>query len=155
MTKRNRDRQGQGAGRSVEPDWSAEPTLAEMEAEALERSTSLEKVDPDAFGAMETATELPRLQVGLPLEDSASTIGGDGGRTDESKSVGQTCRCACGGEEFVLEAYLAVVKGRPQPEPLELESITCPQCGREYEAIWLEGGRIARGDFRGQSDPEE
>jgi len=64
-------------------------------------------------------------------------------------------RCACGSEEFLLEAYLHVVGGVPRPEPVEVETLTCPACSREYEAIQGEGGRILRGDFLGWADLDE
>lgn len=60
--------------------------------------------------------------------------------------------CACGSEEFLLEAYMAVVGGTIQPEPVEVEQLTCPQCGREYEAIQTAGGRIIRGEFLGYTE---
>jgi len=63
-------------------------------------------------------------------------------------------RCACGSEEFILEAYLHVIDGRPKPEPVEVEALTCPKCGREYEGILGEGGRILRGDFLGFLEDE-
>jgi hypothetical protein len=59
-------------------------------------------------------------------------------------------RCICGSDEFLLEAYLQVVDGKPVPQPVEVETLTCPQCGREFEAIATEDGRILRGDFLGQ-----
>jgi hypothetical protein len=150
MTKR-KHRQGSGPSRDT-TDWTAERTLADAERDAAERSVALERVDPDAWAADDTAHEIPRL--GLPLEDHSPTVHGDPDRTDETGAA-PDARCACGGEEFVLEAYLAVIRGRPQPEPLEVESLTCPQCGREYEAVWLEGGRVARGALTGQTDLEE
>ena len=64
-------------------------------------------------------------------------------------------RCACGSEEFLLEAYLHVVGGVPRPEPVEVETLTCPECSREFEAIQGEGGRILRGDFLGYADLDE
>jgi len=57
--------------------------------------------------------------------------------------------CPCGSHEFVLEAFLHVVDGKVKPEPIDVESLTCPQCGREFEAIEAEGGGILRGEFRG------
>ncbi|HCF58741.1 MAG TPA: hypothetical protein DFS52_12210 [Myxococcales bacterium] len=59
-------------------------------------------------------------------------------------------RCICGADEFLLEAYLQVVAGKPVPQPVEVETLTCPQCGREFEAIATEDGRVLRGDFLGQ-----
>jgi hypothetical protein len=64
-------------------------------------------------------------------------------------------RCACGSDEFLLEAYLHVVGGRPRPEFVEVETLTCPACSREYEAIVGEGGRILKGDFVGYADEDE
>jgi len=64
------------------------------------------------------------------------------------ESVGDTS-CACGSNEFLLEAYLQVVDGRPVPKPVEVETLTCPQCGREFEAVEAEDGRILRGEFLG------
>ena len=58
-------------------------------------------------------------------------------------------RCLCGGDTFVLEAYLEVQGGRLSAEPVEVETLTCPDCGREYEPIMLSGGRVARGQFIG------
>jgi DNA-directed RNA polymerase subunit RPC12/RpoP len=63
--------------------------------------------------------------------------------------------CPCGSKEFVLEAFLHIVNGVAKPEPLDLESLTCPQCGREFEAIQAEGGRYLRGDFIGYVDVDE
>jgi hypothetical protein len=64
-------------------------------------------------------------------------------------------RCACGSDEFLLEAYLHVVGGRPRPDFVEVETLTCPACSREYEAIVGEGGRILRGDFVGYAEEDE
>ena len=63
--------------------------------------------------------------------------------------------CPCGSKDFLLEAFLHVVNGQPKPEPVEVESLTCPECGREFEAVQLEGGRIARGEFRGWTDVDD
>src|SRR5438105_274223 len=52
-------------------------------------------------------------------------------------------RCACGSRSFVLEAYLEVVDGKIAVEPVEVETLTCPDCGREYEPVLLGDGRIA------------
>jgi hypothetical protein len=75
------------------------------------------------------------------------------GPTGPQSSAAVT-RCACGSSEFLLEAYLHVVDGVPRPEPVEVESLTCPECGREYEAIMGESGRILRGDFIGYVEEE-
>ena len=72
---------------------------------------------------------------------------------EQSAPAGGT-RCACGSERFVLEAYLEVKAGVPGPEPIEVEALTCPECGREYEPI-LAGGRVLRGEFRGFFEDEE
>ncbi len=73
---------------------------------------------------------------------------------DGEQATGGQAVCACGSEEFLLEAYMAVVAGAIQPKPVEVEQLTCPQCGREYEAIEGEGGRILRGEFLGYADLE-
>jgi hypothetical protein len=142
MAKRKRDREG---GRDT-TDWSTERTLADAEADVS--SASLPAVDPAEWSDEETIQGIG-LVGSLPLVDKADTQLGNTLADAREKALP---RCACGGEEFVLEAYLAVIRGRPQPEPLELEALTCPQCGREYEAIWLEDGRVTRGEFRGQGD---
>ena len=63
--------------------------------------------------------------------------------------------CICGHRELLLQAFLRVVDGVMHPEPLEVETLTCPECEREFEAIQGEGGRILRGDFLSQSDGDE
>jgi hypothetical protein len=63
-------------------------------------------------------------------------------------------RCVCGGDEFLLEAYLHVVAGRARPEPVEVDRLTCPQCNREFEAITTEDGRFLRGEFLGYADAD-
>lgn len=63
--------------------------------------------------------------------------------------------CPCGGTEFLLEAYLHVSNGLAKPEPLEVEALTCPNCGREFDAVMLEDGRFSRGDFRGWTDVDD
>jgi hypothetical protein len=82
-------------------------------------------------------------------------IGFEGERTladaeqDEREAgQGSGTRCACGSERFVLEAYLEVEAGTLHSEPIEVEALTCPSCGREYEPIFA-GGRVLRGEFRG------
>lgn len=57
--------------------------------------------------------------------------------------------CACGSDSFVLEAYHEVRGGKLAPEPVEVEALTCPHCGREYEAVLLGEGRVQRGAFLG------
>ncbi|HEY3448002.1 MAG TPA: hypothetical protein VGK67_16720 [Myxococcales bacterium] len=64
-------------------------------------------------------------------------------------------RCTCGSSEFLLEAYLQVVDGRPRSELVEVESLTCPQCGKEYEAVQMEDGRVLRGEFLGHVDLDD
>lgn len=61
-------------------------------------------------------------------------------------------RCMCGSETLVLQAFSEVVAGTLATKPIELESLTCPECGREYEPVELEDGRIGRGDYLGQVD---
>lgn len=63
--------------------------------------------------------------------------------------------CPCGSKEFLLEAFLQVIDGRPVPQPVEVETLTCPQCGREYEAVEAEDGRILRGEFLGNVEIED
>ncbi len=115
-------------------DWSTERTLADVEAGRPRRSRRRD---------WRTCSRplLERGERNLPSVEAASE--------------GVSARCICGSEELLLEAYLAVIGGRPQPEPVELESLTCPQCGREYEAIWLQDGRVARGEYRGQTELDE
>jgi len=72
---------------------------------------------------------------------------------EQSAPAGGT-RCACGSERFVLEAYLEVNAGVPSPEPIEVEALTCPECGREYEPIFA-NGRVLRGEFRGFFDDDD
>ena len=64
-------------------------------------------------------------------------------------------KCQCGSSEFLLEAYLHVVDGRPRPDPVEVETLSCPQCGREYEAVQTEDGRVLRGEFLGNVELED
>ncbi len=146
MAKRRRDR---GGSHDV-TDWSTERTLADAEADAAaaaeeerlaaeSRMVGVQSISPAAERALPT----------LPSTGWGDAIGGSASRAESSAT------CACGSEEFLLEAYLAVVRGVPQREPVELELLTCPQCGREYEAIWLEDGRVARGEYRGQTDIED
>jgi hypothetical protein len=63
--------------------------------------------------------------------------------------------CICGSTHFVLEAYLEVEGGMLSMEPVEVESLTCPECGREYEPVMMGPGRVARGEFRGFFEDEE
>lgn len=66
-----------------------------------------------------------------------------------------TDRCICGSTEYLLEAYLHVVDGKIDPKPVEVETLTCPECGREYEALLAENGGILRGDYVGQTDLDD
>ncbi len=136
MGKKRRDR----APGNQETDWSTERTLADAEADALaaREEARLSSANELEIAGSPLARNLPSPSVEIAGAQSAPGA-----------------KCACGSEEFLLEAYLAVIGGRPQPEPVELESLTCPSCGREYEAIWLEGGRVARGEYRGQTDIDE
>lgn len=63
--------------------------------------------------------------------------------------------CICGHTEFVLEAFMHVVGGKLEPVPVEVEGLTCPECGREYEAVLADPGRVLRGDFRGWADLDD
>ena len=74
---------------------------------------------------------------------------------EQDAREGQGERCACGSGRFVLEAYLEVDGGRLVPEPVEVEALTCPECGREYEPVLLGGGRIQRGEFLGYFEQDE
>ncbi len=60
--------------------------------------------------------------------------------------------CPCGNETFVLEAYMEVTRGRLLPTPVETQSLTCPECAREFEAIITADGRVLRGNFLGYAD---
>ncbi|TMA24835.1 MAG: hypothetical protein E6J88_10535 [Deltaproteobacteria bacterium] len=62
---------------------------------------------------------------------------------DAREQPGSETRCICGSQRFVLEAYL------------EVEALTCPECGREYEPILTGNGRVLRGEFRGYFDDDE
>jgi Zn finger protein HypA/HybF involved in hydrogenase expression len=73
---------------------------------------------------------------------------------DALEQPGSSTRCACGSERFVLEAYLEVEGGMPNPEPIEVEALTCPECGREYEPILTGNGSILRGEVRGYFDED-
>jgi hypothetical protein len=79
----------------------------------------------------------------------------DGERTmAEAEQDTAGTRCACGSTSFVLEAYLEVVDGRINLEPVEVEALTCPECGREYEPVLLGDGKVVRGDFIGFFEDE-
>lgn len=85
-------------------------------------------------------------------EDAAELAATQAPEIDEAPGGAAVVTCACGGNEFLLQAYLHVVNGQPQQEMIEVEGLTCPQCGREYEAIPVAGGRVLRGDFVGYTD---
>lgn len=68
---------------------------------------------------------------------------------EEATHPPSVSRCSCGSQRFVLEAYLEIDSGVVNREPVEMEALTCPECGREYEPILAEDGRILRGEFRG------
>ncbi|MBI5547586.1 MAG: hypothetical protein HY901_27195 [Deltaproteobacteria bacterium] len=76
---------------------------------------------------------------------------GEGGGPD----AGTEACCTCGSNEFLLEAYLHVVDGRPRQELVEVETLSCPHCGKEYEAVQMEDGRILRGEFQGHVELED
>jgi len=81
---------------------------------------------------------------------------GDGERTlADAEQDTESTRCACGSERFVLEAYLEVEGGMLAPEPVEVEALTCPECGREYEPVLLGSGRVTRGEFRGYFEDDD
>jgi len=150
MGKRRRDR----GGAQDSTDWSTERTLADAEADAaaaLEEERIAEELRLSGVPMVGTPLNSPGERT-LP---SVASVSGWGETEPGAASGESSATCACGSEEFLLEAYLAVVRGRPQREPVELELLTCPQCGREYEAIWLQDGRIARGEYRGQTELDE
>lgn len=64
-------------------------------------------------------------------------------------------RCLCGNRELLLQAYYAVTDGRIAADPLEVEGLTCPECGREFEAVMLEDGRVVRGELQGFADLDD
>ena len=86
----------------------------------------------------------------LPEVDLAGAGEGEG-----PASTSADARCTCGSNEFLLEAYLRVVDGRPSTELVEVESLTCPQCGKEYEAVQMEDGRVLRGEFLGNVELDD
>jgi hypothetical protein len=100
----------------------------------------------DRSGASSTDWENERTLAAA--EEDAASDSRHGGTAVEGA-------CACGHRELLLQAYLRVVDGKPDPEPLEVETLTCPECGREFEAIQLEGGRVVCGDFLGYADLDE
>lgn len=68
---------------------------------------------------------------------------------EETQQGGSDTRCVCGSTRFVLEAFLEIEDGKPNPEPVEVEALTCPECNREFEPVLAENGRVLRGDFIG------
>ncbi|MGC4117840.1 MAG: hypothetical protein QM765_25455 [Myxococcales bacterium] len=88
-------------------------------------------------------------------DQAVGLSGGDGTTGEDAPTAAADERCTCGSSEFLLEAYLQVVDGRPRPELVEVESLTCPQCGKEYEAVQMEDGRVVRGEFLGHVDLDE
>jgi hypothetical protein len=64
-------------------------------------------------------------------------------------------RCACGSDSLLLQAFVQIVDGRPQPGFVEAETLTCPECSREYEPIQTDDGRVLRGDFLGYFEAGE
>ncbi len=88
-----------------------------------------------------------------PKWESERTLA-DVEQDERETSQGSGAQCACGSTRFVLEAYLEVDGGALNPEPIEVESLTCPECGREYEPIFA-GGRVLRGEFRGFFEEDE
>ena len=87
------------------------------------------------------------------------SMASDGERTladvEQDAREGGSENCACGSGRFVLEAYLEVDGGRVSPDPVEVEALTCPECGREYEPILLGNGRVQRGEFLGYFEEDE
>jgi hypothetical protein len=83
----------------------------------------------------------------------------DGDRTlaevEQDAREGQGESCNCGSTRFVLEAYLEVDGGRVATEPVEVEALTCPECGREYEPILLGDGKVGRGEFLGYFEEDQ
>lgn len=67
----------------------------------------------------------------------------------ETTSGTDDARCPCGCAQFLLEGFFAVEEGRLSADPVELGSLTCPECGREFEAVQAEDGRVLRGELLG------
>lgn len=74
---------------------------------------------------------------------------------DASFATTDDRKCPCGSEEFVLEAFMHVVAGQIRPKPVEVEGLTCPQCGREFDVVEGEDGTVLRGEFRGFTELDE
>ncbi len=79
----------------------------------------------------------------------------EAGRTSPDGPIEADVVCLCGNHELLLEAYLRVVDGQPDPTPVEVGTLTCPKCGREFDAVDLGDGRIVRGDFLGTAELED
>jgi len=74
--------------------------------------------------------------------------------SDGGLSEGETA-CSCGHRELLLQGYFAVRDGVLAREPLEVEGLTCPECGREFEAVVLGDGTVCRGEFVGFAELDE
>ncbi len=70
----------------------------------------------------------------------------------ESAPSSDPAVCPCGSRTFALQAFLEVTDGRVGTRPVETDSLTCPECGREYEPVQLDDGRIVRGAYLGRVD---
>ncbi len=68
----------------------------------------------------------------------------------ESAGRADDQRCPCGSTRFLLEGFFGVEDGRISAAPLELGSLTCPECGREFDAVQAEDGRVLRGELQGR-----
>jgi hypothetical protein len=73
---------------------------------------------------------------------------------DGTSAEGETA-CTCGNRDLLLQGYFAVREGVLAREPLEVEGLTCPECGRAFEAVVLADGRISRGEFVGWAEVED
>ena len=71
---------------------------------------------------------------------------------EADSSSGGTTTCTCGAETLVLQAFFEVTNGKLAERAVEMETLTCPECGREYEPVELADGRIVRGEYLGQVD---
>jgi hypothetical protein len=89
-----------------------------------------------------------------PFEVERTLAAAEQDEAEQQQAGAAGARCSCGSRELLLQAYLRVVDGVPEPEPVEVETLTCPECSREYEAIQGEGGRILRGDFIGMLEDD-
>lgn len=88
---------------------------------------------------------------GQPALEGERTMA-DAEEDERTGSAAGATRCICGSETLVLQAFTEVTSGNLADRPLEMETLTCPECGREYEPLELADGRIARGDYLGQVD---